>query len=417
MSLSQPARGADWVPLALLVSYVLLAGTYFVVRSSGHWAETDSAQMALAIRSVGDSGTLVPAEGKVYPSGFGYAVVSNAILAFTGLSVAALQQVLYPLLSTLLVFPAWALYRELTGSRWAAALATFFLLSQPEFLFVVFRGSHERVTRALMIVCLWLLVRSFRLREQPRQFAVHVCLFYVMAFALMATNALFGMSFVLAIVIALLSAWTVGGIRPDALPLSDLTTKRLLFVATTTAGLGFVFIFYVYPPATESLQAINGVFQKLATLFLTTSSGANPYAQVAAGWTSLSAYLVVAASDYLLVLASAVIWLWLGLRWLRGRGDVPSTANWLLWLFYGAFAFQGALAVLSDRSGLMAANLQHRSFPSFAMVAAAMVGLALSRRPPRAWESVAVGSAFALLAVLALVKATNEPIVSNKWTF
>src|SRR5919201_953087 len=89
-------RGS-WLPWVLL-AYALLVSTYFVVRPGSHWSENDTGQQALAIRSVGQSAMLVPESGYVYSQGYGYPVVSNVLMAVTGLGVQQLQQVAYPLL-------------------------------------------------------------------------------------------------------------------------------------------------------------------------------------------------------------------------------------------------------------------------------------------------------------------------------
>ncbi len=409
-------------PMLALLTFAVLFGTYFVARSGGHWAESDTAAITGWIRSVVASGTLTPTTGDVYPQGYGYAAVSAFVLALTGLDVATLQQIVYPLVSALLVLPSWTLYRELTGSRRAATLATLLLFVQPEFLFVVMRGSHERLLRALMLVSLWLLARSFRVRARPASFAVHVALFYVAAYALIATNVLFGVSFFVAIASAMLAAWVLGRINPALRPIAEPTVARLASVTLVAAGLGFVVIFYAYPISQTSLHALGMLAQKVGGLYLTTSPSAtaayDPYAAVVGGWVSLPVYFLVSCGDYVLLMVSAGIWIRRGIQrpW-RHLSERRAFGAWILWLLYGAFAMQGALAILSDRTGFLGGNLQDRSFPSFAMVATPMVAAPLAEWRPRPWASAVFGCAIVLLAGTALLKATNEPALSNKWTF
>ena len=95
---------------------------------------------------------------------------------------------------------------------------------------------------------------------------------------------------------------------------------------------------------------------------------------------------------------------------------------WMLWLFFAAFAAQGAASILSDRTGSLAANVQYRAFAVFAALAAPMVALALSRWPPgpRLVRLAVAGVAAVVVAgasVGALVKSTLDPTVSNKWIF
>ncbi|MGH2459629.1 MAG: hypothetical protein ACRDIY_12270, partial [Chloroflexota bacterium] len=145
----------------------------------------------------------------------------------------------------------------------------------------------------------------------------------------------------------------------------------------------------------------------------------DPYRAVADGWVSLPVYFLVSSGDYLLLLASAGIWIRQGGRWLgRGSGRRRLTLGaWILWLLYGAFALQGALAILSDRTGVLGGNLEHRSFPSFAMVATPLVAAAVAEWRPRFPTALALGMLIAVLTGLALVKATDEPSLSNNWTF
>jgi hypothetical protein len=404
------------LPLSLFV-YALAAAGYFVARFAGNWAENDSAVQAEVIRSTVRSGELVPLRGTVYVAGYSYAAISHALLATTGIDVATLQQIVYPLVTPLLLVPIWLLYRELTGNTRAAAIASLLLLTQPEFLFVVFRGSHERVLRAMLAVLLWLLVKSFHVHQQPSRFAVCVLLFYVAAFGFIATNTLFGVSLVVAIITALVLARLLGGAGSQLLTVAASTAQRLTLVATAITALTFILVFYVYPPAVRGLEAIRDVGRRTVELVLTTSAGDDPYAQVAGAWTDLPTYFLLSASNYLLIAASAPIWLYQGVRWLRGTAHSPTLNAWLLWLLYAAFATQGALAILSDRSGLLGSNLQHRSFPSFAMTATPLIAVALARLRPRPTIRAAAALAFGLLSALALLKLTNEPGLSNKWTY
>jgi hypothetical protein len=404
--------------LLALLGYGLLLATFFIVRSGGHWADGDSARQALAVRSMIGSGQLNDPNGDVYTNGFGYTALAAFIAQFSGVSVGALQQLVFPLVSALLVVPAFALYQELTGSRKAAMLATVLLLFQPEFLFVILRGSHERMLRALMLIAFWLLVRSSRLRDKPRQLALHVALFYLTMFGIIATNSLFGVSFATAIAAAMGLAWITGRWRPGLLSLAGATAGRLASVALTVMAIGFLFMFWLYPPASKSLQLLHDLGSRLTAVFLSThaATASNPYAAVAGAWVDLRVYAAVSISDYLLMLLSGVVWVAIGVRWLLGRERPRTAAVWWLWLLYGAFALQGAFSTVADRGGLLG-NLEQRSFPSFAMMATPLLALALVRLRFGPLLRLAAGGILAAMAGLAILKATNEPAASNKWTF
>ncbi len=410
-----------WVPVALIV-FVLMVATYFVVRSLGLWAENDSAVLSNAIRGVGARAGLVPGAGEppTYPNGYAYPAISNALLVFTGLNTQTLQQLVYPLLTAFLVLPAWALYRELTGSVRAAALATLLLFLQPEFLFVILRGSHERVLRFFMLLAFWLLVRSFRFQDQPGRFAAHVALFYLVAFGLVGTNVLFGLSFVFTLATAMVGAYLFGLWRRDLRDLTGNAPARLAAACIGIVVFAFLSVFYLFPPSTQSLQAVRDLVEGVGRVIVPPPAGEpvyNPYASIASGWTSLQVYFLISVSTYLLIVMSAPIWLWQAWNWLARRSSPTSTANWLAWLLFGAFAIQGALSILSDRSGMLGGNLQHRAFPSFAMVATPLFAAAFVqiRTPP--WGRALVAATLACMATAAFLKATNEPSLSNKWTF
>ena len=410
-------RPTSFLAVAGLTAYALAVGTYFVARTGGLFADTDTSLLTRVARSMSDDGRLIPESGYVYANGYGYPLLLVVGAQMSGLSIAFIQQVVGPLAAALLILPAWVLYRELTGSARAATLATLILFVQPELLFVLLRGSHERLLRSLMLVALWLLVRSARLRDRPAALAAHVGLFYFVAYALIATNALFGISFLTAIFLALVVAWIVGRLPVGAFGDASRLAGRLAWVTLAVTCLGFVFVFYLYAPAGAGVQLLGTIPKKLAALFLTTSEqAANPYGAVSRGWISVPVYFLLSTATYLLMISSAVVWMHQGLTWVRRRGAQPAPGPLLGWLFFAGFASQGVLAAIGDVTGMLGGNLQHRSFPSFAIAASPLVADVLSRARPPALGRLLPGAGLAVLAGFAILKATNEPTLSNKWT-
>jgi hypothetical protein len=399
-----------------LMGLALVAGTYWVLRYGGAWAESDSGLMAQAIRLVIGTSQLAPDVKGVYVNGFGYQTVSMAIMAFTGLDVQTLQQVVYPLVSAIVVLPAFALYRELSGSARIAALATLLLLLVPEHLFAMLRGSHERLDRAFLLTALWFLARSLKHRDDRTRLAVHAGIFLVTTYALVATNALFGMSFAAALV----GAWILSRLaerRPGPVRIRASETTRLLGLSSLAATvIVLLFVVFMYPPLGPSLRALSEIPGTLLALIMGGGVAFDPYAYLFTAWVDPLAYLTLSAMNFLLLITSAIAWLWFGIRWYRGA-DPPSTGVWLLWLFFAAFAAQGAASIVSDRTGALQGNVQYRVFAVFAPVAAPLLAVVIARWRPSIVPRLVAAGGFGLLTVAALAKATLEPALSNKWLF
>ena len=415
---SKPAR--HWLWLGPLL-YMLIVGGYFVARYEGRWAENDSAVFTKYIRLMSESGRLVPSNEDAYPNGYAYQAISTFVVGITGLDVGTLQQIIYPFLAALVVLPAWALYRELTGSQRGATIATVLLFTQPEFLFVILRSSHEKFTRSLLLLCLYLLVRSFTLSDRLWLFAAHVGLFYLATFGFIAGNNLLAHSFIFAVAIALFLGFGLGRWRDNLRVHTAPLVQRLPYAVLICLGLVYLFIFYAYEPAQHDLLVLQNLADRIAALFLDVQTqSTNAYAQVSTGWISLYIYFMVSIANWIILGASFVLWVRQGFRWVI-QGKAPESGNiWLLWLFYAAFAAQGGLSVLADASGALGSNLQHRIFPSMSIIAVGVVSVALARwQPRRAVRPIrwALTAGVACIAILSVFKATNEPLLSNKWTF
>lgn len=434
MSSPTPPLAADtrrhdslWLWLGPL-AYMTLVGIYWVLRYRGLWSENDTAVLTQVIHNFSASGRLVPEDGPIYANGYSYQAISTYLMALTGIDAAKLQQILYPPLAVLAVLPALAAYRVLTGSARGAALATMVLFTQPEFLFVILRSSHEKFSRSLMLLCLFALARSFSLRHEPRLFALHVLVFYLLILPLIAINNLIAQSFILMIALALVLGMLLEPWLPPVHRIHGPLFRRLLYSSLICLGLLYLFTFYLYPPAQYILAVLEEAAGKIRELFFPSEpeevtgvaryTGAYSYTLVS--WLNMPVYLLLSSANWALLAASLAIWVRQGWRWLR-RGEAPaSSVAWLLWLLYGTLSILGALSVVADASGALGSNIQHRLFPTFSMLGAAVVGAALGRRraiKPDLLGRVVLPFLIAVAAILAVLKATNEPALSNMWTF
>lgn len=414
---SADAQRAALTQIVWLMLLALAAAVYFVIRFGGRWADGDTAVMTQAIRDVTASGRLVPLEGDVYSNGFGYQAISAAILAFTGIDAVVLQQVVRPLISVALVLPAWVLFRELTGSGRLATLASLLLLVVPDHLFTVLRGSHELMTRALMLGALWMLVRANRHRADGPLYAIHLACALAGIFALSAINVVFGLSLVGALATALVGGWLLGRLSRRARAMSGVASPQLGWFAAAATVVVAAFLFFLYPPVSHTVRALGLIPAKLIELVTSgQTSSYDPYAGIATGWVSSTTYLLLSAGTYLLLAGSALVWLWLAWRWLR-RGEQPAFGAWIAWLLYAGFAGQVGLGILADRAGLLGANFQLRALPMFAVLAVAIIAIGAERWRPTIRGRVVAGLGLAFLAFAGLLKASNEPTLSNRWGF
>ncbi len=411
--------------LLFLVSlYALIAAGYFVLRYAGQWADSDTANLteaAIELISLGE----LKSGNSAYPAGYAYQSFVAFLSLFSGLSIQQLQLLVLPFIAAGLSMLAFVMYRELTGSAPTAALAAILLFMQPDFLFVIFRGSHEKVTWLAVILAVWLLARSFTPGQRLSRFAAQAGLFYIFVLLLVGSNAYMGSSFIIAVEISLAAGFLVVILlrRKSADP-SALTIPRLVYVIGLAMVIWFLIIFYIYPPASDLLRTLQTVSGRSIAIGLGQETGINPYASLQRGWVSQFAYLGVALPTFLLGFTSFLVWFQMGLQLLRRRAPFDRPQAFLLWLIYAGFGIQLALSIVLDQLGSVSGNFQLRIFPPLLLFAAPLLAQAISRAwqnragsPSRRWLAVASTLFLVWASLASLLKATNDPALSNYWIF
>lgn len=402
----------------LLLLYAFAIAVYVLARYRGLWGEHDTSVFSQAIESMLNSRHLLtPAH--IYPKGYGYQALIVFFSSMSGIPALDIQLYASSLMFIWLVIPVWLLYRELTKNNRIALLSCFLLFIQPEFLFTSLRGTHEKFTRGLMLLCMYLLVRSLRDRSNLVRFTGFVIAFYICVYGMVSFNNFFSTSFVIALGFSLLLVAVFSGDIKSVL--HDRVLARVCYVMLASIILAFIFTFYIYPPASQTIQILQSVWDRIAVLLLNMDTQAyNPYTTVEDTWINLPTYFVLSLANWLILVGSATIWLGQSMRWWLGKWRPVKIHQLILWSMYGAFAIQGALSVLVDVSGAIAGNLQLRIFPSFIILATPVVAIWLAERKFLRYRQ-AVQIAFCLfisfLAISSIIKATNEPLVSNKWLF
>ena len=406
--------------LLILFAFSLLVAFYFPMRYAGKRTGGDTIRMAVATSNVLQQGTLQP-EGEVYPHGFNSPAVSAILVNVTGAPLELLNQFVLPFLLAVNVLVAYVAFRFLTQEKWAALLGAFLLAMQAEFVFTVVRGTHEKLTWMMVLLAILVLAKSFVNVGRPRRFVIWVGLFYLFAFAIIASNSFFASSFLTALATCFIAAAAITyvGLKRD----NDFS--RLVYVTVACSILVFLFRFYIYTPALRVTSALKLNIDRIAALFLNTDVVFDPSAaggHVGTGWVSGMTYVALSSASWTLVLTSGVYWLVMTRRVLRARHR--GSPLMLLWLFYAAFAVQFALSVGASGLGLLASNLQVRLFPVFMLLAIPLAALAVqsavrstakTRLRPIVLLLVLLFSAW--MAGSAILKATNEPLLSNYWVF
>ncbi|MCC7372896.1 MAG: hypothetical protein IT306_31070 [Chloroflexi bacterium] len=422
---------AAW-SIIVLVGLAVLMSMFVIARYRGFWGEGDTSGIIRTNRAVVDGATLIPAGADLaYPNGYAYQAVVTFLVGATGMSLATLTMYGSALLMVWTIVPAWLLFRELTGTVRGAVLGTALLYIQPEYLFPIMRGTHEKFTRGLMLLGLYLLFRSLRSRDDPVRFGALVVAFYMCVYAIFSFNNLLATSYVAGLICTLVIAIIITRITGTPLLMIGPALRRLGYAALISMIFAYILTFHAYRPAIHDVRVIQQVQERIAIVFFGAPSPekdappaqiTNPYVAINTGWLSPTVYLTVSLANWLLLASSGLIWATQGILWLLRRRKPFSENEILLWALYGAFGLQGAASIIVDLSGSLAANLQHRMFPSFVMIAAPvtarwMASWTLQNRVVRWAAPVLVGTLVAVLSVLSLFKATNEPLLSNKWVY
>lgn len=418
-------------PLRLLLAGVLAfafaAYAYATARFAGHWVDSDTSMLTRAIQSVIDSRSIL-APADIYSNGFTYQAVTAFIVELTGLSVQQIQQWLYPLGTGLLALVVFAAYRALLGSSASALLGTLILFMQPDFLFVTWRGSHERFTWALALALLYLLAKSAR-RDGLIPYGV---LYHFTAFAFVSCNAFFASSYIAGLAFSFMAGAAIFGLRAlfgrgnshDAHFRRYL--QRLMYITLATGVLLYLFFVHIYPPAVHLLYAFDSLLERVAALLLNydQSLAANPYAFVSSTWIDVRIYLALVGLSLMIAGLSFLVWLPGIFRLIFHRHlDIRSGTNLLVWLLYPVFALQIALALGADQAE-SGGNLQIRLFTPLMIVAVPLVALGLRAvwrrihgRIYRGLLGLLLTGLVLLFSAASLLKFTNEPVLSNNWVF
>jgi hypothetical protein len=417
------ALGIPWNLVFFMIFYGLTLAGYFILRYDGRWAESDSSGLTIAINSVLKYAGLTPEQG-YYMHGIGYQAVALTLMFFTGLTAPVLQTQLFPYLAVLgLLITSYAFFRVVTRNGIIAILASVLVLFQPDFLFVTLRGSHEKLTWPLMMLALTLLFHS--VGKPLRKMIIYVIFFYLVVFTMITTNVFFGSVFLFAILISMiLGLIMLRFSRFQIAPLPQKDVQRLMYISLSGGILVFIFMAYLYPPALANFRQFNTIIDQISALLFSFEVGALPYSYISYGWISPQVYFILTVFTWTLVVTSLLEWLRRARQLYKGTRRQGLVEN-IDWLLYSGFVVQIAISVVIDFAGWLAANLQLRLFPGFTVIAVCLLvrrfqevlASASWTDRVRRFAPAVIIPAVIWFASASVLKASNEPMLSNKWSF
>ncbi|NDJ60134.1 MAG: hypothetical protein GYB67_03365 [Chloroflexi bacterium] len=426
--------------LVLLLIYALVVYAAMNLRFVGNWSENDTAVITRAIVSSGQADSIRNAEFP-YSNGAGYIAIVMVLAEITGFSVQTLQLYIMPTIAALNVLVLFVGYRAVLRLPLVAMLAALFAYLQADFLWVTWRGSHEKITWMLVIGLVFLLARTFIMWNQTRIMARYTVLFYIVAFALISSNAFFASSFIVAIILSFVGGSVFFRLRQiaqreQAQPLMQ-HFGRLIYINVACIVLFYIFVFHLYPESISTLRGLRVLADQLALLFLnveeqtvqttTAATLSAPVNYLRVSWLSTNVFLSVTIFSWLLLGFSALVWLVGLVNFLRRRVLAQHNLPLLfLWLLYPAFAAQVGGALIADRVAVFGANLQVRLFTPVMLMAIPLSALGVYfiiryihrfARPVRLVLFGLASLAVFWFSIAALFKSTNEPLLNNFWVF
>jgi len=403
----------------ILVSiYALLSHIYFVVRFSGRWIEEDTGRMVKFAEYVQAQATMLPS-APVYPNGPGLSILLTGLSDLSGIPIPLLELFFLPVVGVLPVLISYLAFYEITKSVKLAVLSAFLLSLQPDFLLTSSRGTHEKFTYALLLMSFFFLTRSFSRMRNTKEFTSNVLLFYIAIVGMISYNFFFSATYVFASVVALIIGYLV-----SQFPQAVTSFKRLIYTSSTSTVFFFSYMFYLYTPSRHLLQVFDTLADKVGAIALATEQHVTPqYQYIFQWWVSFEMWLFLTLFNWVVALLSFSAWLYLVYRFFWKKQPLSSSMQLLL-MFYTAFSLQLLITIFADRFGVFD-NLELRVFPvlmffAVPLAAISMLNIVKSKRLNKGMrKKIKVFFAVLLLVfvVNSLLKATNDPLVSNKWWF
>lgn len=417
------SRDGHW--LVVLLTVALATGFYFILRFGIAWSEGDSGVLSIAIAGVQQSGRLV--FPRAYAHGLGYPAWAATLGELSGLPISAVQQVLMPLLGNLLAaVMSFAVFRRLLGSEQKGMLASGLLFTVSYFVFVISRGSHERIDITALLISVLALIKLLERSTGQRHFS-WVMVFILSTAGLILSNDFFALMFLLVLAFSALAFALAARLRVTLDPptVGPSEVARDLAIAAAFGSLLWLGGYLVYPPARADSHLILSVLDHIRAFLATLELPSHPFAAAASNYPSHPLYIMSSIPRWLLFLSSLTVFAVQGVAIMRSRK--AQLARVFLLAFYLGYGLLVAFAIPVDFLGLSSGNnVEVRLYTDYTLFSVPLVAIALTYRPhwtQRLAPSLRKGTLFAIGGLLAFyitlnwMAATSDPLLSNNWIF
>ncbi len=414
--------------LAGVCLYALFNYAYFHLRFVGQWNEIDTHRF-LTMIDTADQADSVVENDLAYSNGLTYTAISLFLMELTGIPAEVLPSHIYPAITILFPILVFVTYRALTHDSKIAILATLLLYMQSDFLWVSWRGSHEKITWMMVLMSLYFIARSFTRLGLFSHIVRYALLFYLVAFTLVTTNVFFASLFITTLLICFIISGLLLYIRPQP----DLIFRRHIFrlgyMTLVCSVLMYLMIFYIYPPAQKVTETLNTLTDQVAAFLLSmdgpeeTVDTIETLTNPGVWWLDASIYIGLTLFNWITLGTSLIVWLVGIFRTMRSRQFSSSNlSHMFLWLAYAGFVFQFGVSTIVDMTGAaLGANWKVRLFTPMMLIAIPLAAFGISAVMKRYRRNRLVISVVALLMLIfviaAPIKVTNEPLLNNAWIF
>ena len=423
-------QGFKWLPLGYAAGIVVLFESLY----GGMFASNDVAVYTRAASGIIQSGGIFGPEA--YSNGFAYPALVSTLSLLTGLSVATLQLYILPVALLFTTGAAIVFFSRSLGTR-GTVLASLLLLMHPFLLFSAYRSTHEKFTYALILLTSYALYQTFASSSNEAR-TKNIILSYIMMFGLITQNAFFAAAFISAIGITLVITELTAVIGKQ-----KLRTRRLAYTVTNSFVLLLIMMYTLYPPASRSLSNVGSAAVRGFLLLIGASpsgesqsvTGAAVYQTALTSWSNPEVWFLLTSFYWIVFPVAGITWLFKvkGMV-LNDKFEESNSGEIFFLVLFATFSSELAITVLLDQLGLyFGANTQIRILPLvgiFAVFFAVVGTMTIYKNIQLTFVSVNplpvdISQIFCVVVIILLftfagtsaLKASNNPLVSNNWTF